>query len=96
MTIPNSADWVAVAEYSDITYHKADGMARIAFDRPEKRNAFRPETIDQMTEAFRDVWADDQIGVVLLTGNGPSPKDGVHAFCAGGRPAHPRACRVFE
>ncbi|MYH63414.1 MAG: 1,4-dihydroxy-2-naphthoyl-CoA synthase, partial [Caldilineaceae bacterium SB0675_bin_29] len=44
-------------------------MARIAFDRPEKRNAFRPETIDQMTEAFRDVWADDQIGVVLLTGN---------------------------
>ena len=59
-------------------------MARIAFDRPEKRNAFRPETIDQMTEAFKDVWADDQIGVVLLTGNGPSPKDGVHAFCAGG------------
>ncbi len=84
MTIPQSADWQEVAAYSDITYHKADGMARIAFDRPEKRNAFRPETIEQMTEAFRDVWADDQIGVVLLTGNGPSPKDGVHAFCAGG------------
>ena len=73
-----------MAEYSDITYHKADGMARIAFDRPEKRNAFRPETIDQMTGAFKDAWADDGIGVALLTGNGPSPKDGVHAFCAGG------------
>ena len=54
VTIPQSADWQEVAEYSDITYHKADGMARIAFDRPEKRNAFRPETIDQMTEAFKD------------------------------------------
>ena len=43
MTIPESADWQAVAEYGDITYHKADGMARIAFDRPEKRNAFRPK-----------------------------------------------------
>ena len=84
MTIPDSADWQAVADYGDITYHKADGMARIAFNRPEKRNAFRPQTIDQMIEAFKDAWADDQIGVVLLTGNGPSPKDGVHAFSAGG------------
>ncbi|MDE0071977.1 MAG: 1,4-dihydroxy-2-naphthoyl-CoA synthase [Caldilineaceae bacterium] len=84
MTIPGSADWQEAAEYSDVTYHKADGMARIAFNRPEKRNAFRPQTIDQMTEAFRDAWADDRTGVVLLTGNGPSPKDGVHAFCAGG------------
>jgi naphthoate synthase len=48
------------------------------------RNAFRPQTIDQMIEAFRDVWMDDSIGVILLTGNGPSPKDGVHAFCSGG------------
>ncbi|MCY4520989.1 MAG: 1,4-dihydroxy-2-naphthoyl-CoA synthase [Caldilineaceae bacterium] len=70
--------------YTDITYGKADGMARIAFDRPEIRNAFRPETIEQMIDAFRDAWADADIGVVLLTGNGPSPKDGVHAFCAGG------------
>ena len=93
MTIPESADWLAVAEYGDITYHKADGMARIAFDRPEKRNAFRPQTIDQMTDAFKDAWADDQIGVVLLTGNGPSPKDGVHAFCAGRRPECARARR---
>ena len=76
--------WEQVKEYSDITYHKADGMARIAFNRPEVRNAFRPQTIDQMIEAFRDVWMDDSIGVILLTGNGPSPKDGVHAFCSGG------------
>jgi len=76
--------WQQVKEYSDITYHKADGMARIAFNRPEVRNAFRPQTIDQMIEAFRDAWMDDSIGVVLLTGNGPSPKDGVHSFCAGG------------
>ena len=59
-------------------------MARIAFNRPEVRNAFRPQTIDQMIEAFREVWMDDSIGVILLTGNGPSPKDGVHAFCSGG------------
>ena len=78
------AAWKEVAVFSDITFHKADGMARIAFDRPEVRNAFRPETIDQMIEAFRAAWADASIGVVLLAGNGPSPKDGVHAFCAGG------------
>lgn len=81
---PAQIEWTEVASYSDITYHKAAGMARIAFDRPEIRNAFRPETIDQMIEAFRHVWADSDIGVVLLTGNGPSPKDGVYAFCAGG------------
>lgn len=78
------AAWEEVAVFSDITFHKADGMARIAFNRPEVRNAFRPETIDQMIEAFRAAWADASIGVVLLAGNGPSPKDGVHAFCAGG------------
>ena len=59
-------------------------MARIAFNRPEVRNAFRPQTIDEMIEAFREAWMDDEIGVVLLTGNGPSPKDGVYSFCAGG------------
>jgi len=77
-------DWQIVKEFEDITYHKADGMARIAFDRPEIRNAFRPQTIDEMIEAFRDAWMDHTIGVVLLTGNGPSPKDGKWAFCAGG------------
>ena len=76
--------WEQVKEYSDITYHKAEGIARIAFNRPEVRNAFRPRTIDEMTEAFKNAWADQTVGVVLLTGNGPSPKDGVHAFCAGG------------
>ncbi len=78
------ADWQPVKDYSDITYHKAEGIARIAFNRPEVRNAFRPQTIDQMIEAFRDAWMDTSIGTVLLTGNGPSPKDGVWAFCAGG------------
>lgn len=77
-------DWQPAGDYSDITYHKADGMARIAFNRPERRNAFRPRTIDEMTDAFRDAWRDSSIGVVLLTGNGPSPKDGVPAFCSGG------------
>lgn len=77
-------DWKTVKEYEDITYEKADGMARIAFNRPEVRNAFRPKTIDEMTDAFRNVWMDSDVGVVLLTGNGPSPKDGVYAFCAGG------------
>lgn len=81
---PQDVLWQEAAKYSDITYHKADGMARIAFDRPEVRNAFRPETVDQMIEAFRDVWDDPATGVVLLTGNGPSPKDGVYSFCAGG------------
>ena len=76
-------EWVAVKEYEDITYDKADGMARIAFNRPEVRNAFRPETIMEMIEAFENAWEDPRIGVVLLTGNGPA-KDGKYAFCAGG------------
>lgn len=80
----SGVDWQEANEFSDITFHKADGMARIAFNRPEKRNAFRPQTIDQMIDAFEDVWMDDQIGVILLTGNGPSPNDGIHAFCSGG------------
>lgn len=76
-------DWVAVKEYEDITYDKADGMARIAFNRPEVRNAFRPGTIAEMIEAFENAWEDPRIGVVLLTGNGPA-KDGKYAFCSGG------------
>ena len=84
MTQTTTVAWQQVKEYTDITYHKADGMARIAFNRPEVRNAFRPQTIDEMIEAFREAWMDDEIGVVLLTGNGPSPKDGVYSFCAGG------------
>ncbi len=76
-------EWVTAKEYDDITYHKADGMARIAFNRPEVRNAFRPQTIDEMIDAFRNAWMDQEVGVVLLTGNGPAA-DGKYAFCAGG------------
>ncbi len=76
-------NWVEVKAYQDITYRKADGMARIAFNRPEVRNAFRPETIDEMIEAFNDAWNDSTIGVILLTGEGPS-QDGKYAFCSGG------------
>lgn len=75
--------WKTAKKYKDITYDKADGMARIAFNRPEVRNAFRPTTIDEMIDAFREAWADETIGVVLLTGNGPA-KDGKYAFCSGG------------
>jgi naphthoate synthase len=76
-------DWQVVKEYTDITYHKADGIARIAFNRPDSRNAFRPLTIDEMIDAFRHVWMDQSVGVVLLTGNGPA-QDGKYAFCSGG------------
>jgi naphthoate synthase len=75
--------WKEVKKYQDITYHKADGMARVAFNRPEVRNAFRPTTISEMIEAFSDAWEDQSIGVVLLTGNGPA-QDGKYAFSSGG------------
>ncbi|MEO1666355.1 MAG: 1,4-dihydroxy-2-naphthoyl-CoA synthase [Chloroflexota bacterium] len=85
MVAPTQAvQWETVKEYEDITYKKWDGIARIAFNRPEVRNAFRPQTITEMIDAFSHVWEDQEVGVVLLTGEGPSPKDGVHAFCAGG------------
>ncbi len=77
-------DWNEVKQYQDITYHKGDGIARIAFNRPEIRNAFRPQTIDEMTDAFLLAWHDSEVGVVILTGNGPSPKDGKYSFCSGG------------
>lgn len=76
-------NWTTVKEYTDITYKKADGIARIAFNRPEVRNAFRPGTIDEMIDAFHDVWNDTSVGVVLLTGEGPAA-DGKFAFCSGG------------
>lgn len=77
-------EWEIVKEYEDITYKKWNGIARIAFNRPEVRNAFRPQTITEMIDAFSHVWEDQEVGVVLLTGEGPSPRDGIHAFCAGG------------
>lgn len=72
--------------YTDITAHVSlDGrIARVAFDRPEVRNAFRPRTVDELYRALDAARQDPQIGVVLLTGNGPSPKDGGWAFCSGG------------
>ena len=76
-------DWKEAKQYQDITYHKADRMARIAFNRPEVRNAFRPETVDELIDAFNNAWADSEVGVVLFTGNGPA-KDGKYAFCSGG------------
>ncbi|MGB5319404.1 1,4-dihydroxy-2-naphthoyl-CoA synthase [Eudoraea sp.] len=79
-----SSKWETVKEYEDITYKKSNGVARIAFNRPEVRNAFRPKTTNELYEAFYDAQEDTSIGVVLLTGEGPSPKDGVHSFCSGG------------
>jgi naphthoate synthase len=72
--------------YTDITSHVSnDGrIARVAFDRPEVRNAFRPHTVDELYRALDTARQDPRIGVVLLTGNGPSPKDGGWAFCSGG------------
>ncbi|QEE62353.1 1,4-dihydroxy-2-naphthoyl-CoA synthase [Salinibacterium sp. dk2585] len=71
---------------TDITYHHdTEGrVARIAFNRPEVRNAFRPHTVDELYRALDDARQNPRIGVVLLTGNGPSPKDGGWAFCSGG------------
>ncbi|QGU28446.1 1,4-dihydroxy-2-naphthoyl-CoA synthase [Microbacterium oryzae] len=72
--------------YRDITAHVSkDGrIARVAIDRPEVRNAFRPATVDELYRALDIARTDPRIGVVLLTGNGPSPKDGGWAFCSGG------------
>ncbi|QIZ97287.1 1,4-dihydroxy-2-naphthoyl-CoA synthase [Leifsonia sp. PS1209] len=81
--------WNEVAgfeELTDITYHHdvAGRVARVAFNRPEVRNAFRPHTVDELYAALEDARTNPRIGVVLLTGNGPSPKDGGWAFCSGG------------
>jgi naphthoate synthase len=73
-------------DFTDITYHRAVdvGAVRIAFDRPEVRNAFRPHTVDELYAALDHARQSSDIGCVLLTGNGPSPKDGGWAFCSGG------------
>jgi naphthoate synthase len=72
--------------FTDITYHRAvdTGAVRIAFDRPEVRNAFRPGTVDELFTALDHARQSPDVGCVLLTGNGPSPKDGGRAFCSGG------------
>ena len=73
-------------DFTDITYHRAVDVpaVRIAFDRPEVRNAFRPHTVDELYTALDHARRSSDIGCVLLTGNGPSPRDGGWAFCSGG------------
>jgi naphthoate synthase len=85
----DASHWVAVSGFedlADITYHQsANGdMTRIAFNRPEVRNAFRPRTVDELYRALDHARLQTTLGVVILTGNGPSPKDGGWAFCSGG------------
>ncbi len=76
-------NWQLVKPYEDIIYEKTDGIAKITINRPHKRNAFRPQTIVELYEAFSNAREDSRIGVVLLTGAGPH-SDGKYAFCAGG------------
>lgn len=76
--------WKTCKEYRDITFKQCNGVARIAINRPEVRNAFRPETVTELLDAFLIAHESEEIGVVLLTGEGPSLKDGVWAFCSGG------------
>jgi len=77
-------DWITVREFEDITYKKCNGVARIAFNRPDVRNAFRPKTTSELLQAFHDAQEDTSIGVVLLSAEGPSSKDGIWSFCSGG------------
>mgnify|MGYP000983388713 FL=1 len=83
---PEKWDEIPGFEFTDITYHRARDVAavRIAFNRPEVRNAFRPHTVDELIAALEHARTSADIGCVLLTGNGPSPKDGGWAFCSGG------------
>jgi naphthoate synthase len=76
-------DWKVAKAYSDILYHKVDGIAKITINRPHRRNAFTPETVSQMYDAMLDAREDPSVGVILLTGAGPHT-DGKYAFCAGG------------
>ena len=83
---PAAWDEVPGFAFEDITYHraKAHGTVRVAFNRPEVRNAFRPKTVDELYNALEHARQSTDVGCVLLTGNGPSPKDGGWAFCSGG------------
>jgi naphthoate synthase len=84
----DAARWDSVAgfDFNDITYHRSNehGTVRIAFNRPECRNAFRPHTVDELFRALDHARMSSDVGCVLLTGNGPSAKDGGWAFCSGG------------
>jgi naphthoate synthase len=83
---PTQWNEVTGFSFNDITYHraKAHGTVRIAINRPEIRNAFRPATVDELFTALDHARQSSDVGCVLLTGNGPSPKDGGWAFCSGG------------
>lgn len=84
----DQSQWTEVDgfDFTDITYHRANnaGVVRVAFDRPEVRNAFRPHTVDELYTALDHARQTSDVGCVLLTGNGPSQKDGGWAFCSGG------------
>ncbi|MGH9123167.1 MAG: 1,4-dihydroxy-2-naphthoyl-CoA synthase [Acidimicrobiales bacterium] len=83
---PSAWQKVEGFDFTDITYHRAlgQGTVRVAFDRPEVRNAFRPHTVDELYRALDHARMTPDVGCVVLTGNGPSPKDGGWAFCSGG------------
>lgn len=74
----NSIRWVEAGQYTDIKYHKAEGIAKITINRPHVRNAFRPLTVDEMLRALHDARYDPEVGVIILTGEGRA------AFCSGG------------
>ena len=76
--IQNTVQWLACGKYTDIKYHKAEGIAKITINRPDVRNAFRPQTVKEMSHALNDARDDEKIGVVILTG------EGKEAFCSGG------------
>ncbi len=77
-SIASGADWQAAGDYEDIRYETADGVAKITIDRPEVRNAFRPQTIVEISDALERAREDTAVGVIVLTGEGPL------AFCSGG------------
>src|SRR5918998_1403608 len=77
-TIRSGADWQPAGDYEDIRYETSDGIAKITIDRPEVRNAFRPETLIEVSDALERAREDLDIGVIVLTGEGPL------AFCSGG------------
>ena len=83
---PDQWHEVAGFDLRDVTYHRARdlGVVRVAFNRPEVRNAFRPQTVDELAHVLEDARQRTDVGCVLLTGNGPSPRDGGWAFCSGG------------
>ncbi len=76
--MPKKFHWINAGQYEDIKYHKMDGIAKITINRPRMRNAFRPQTVDEMSHALHDARMDDRTGVIILTG------EGKEAFCSGG------------